>query len=145
MKNAETILIPLALFAISCAEAKTGDELGHSSDVDDESCDPTLDGDGDGLDDCTEEELGLDPTSDDTDGDGIVDGMEMDCGSSPLDATEACYECGWGRHNPGNIQSTGSDYGDVMDNISLVDQCGEMVDIYDFAGEYHILYMTAAF
>ena len=107
-------------------------------------CDATIDSDGDGLHDCAEEALGTDPMSEDSDGDGISDLDETDCSSDPLDAADACYECGWARNDPGTLSSTGSDIGDTVDNIALVDQCGEVTNIWDFYGEYHVLYMTAA-
>ena len=132
----------LMLMSLGCGGDK--DDVGappaHST-----ACDDTEDSDADGLDDCTEIELGLDPEEEDTDGDGITDAIELDCGSDPIDIDDSCYECGWGRNDPGNIAATGAGHGDVMENITLVDQCREEVDIYDFAGEYHILYMTAAF
>mgnify|MGYP004354692273 FL=1 len=31
-----------------------------------------------------------------------------------------------------------------MENVALVDQCGERVNMYDFAGAYHVMYMTTA-
>jgi hypothetical protein len=132
----------LMLVSLGCSSEKT--DVGSSPGIP-STCDATLDTDADGLDDCTELELGLDPEEADTDGDGIVDAIEIDCGSDPIDIDDFCYECGWGRNDPGDISATGAGHGDVMENIALVDQCREEVDIYDFAGEYHILYMTAAF
>ena len=107
-------------------------------------CSVEEDADADGLNDCEEEEQGTDPELADSDGDGLSDGEEIECVSNPLDASEQCYTCGWGHNDPGDLVSTGSAVGDVIDNIQLVDQCGEMVDIWDFYGEYHVLYMTAA-
>ena len=109
-----------------------------------EVCSADEDLDGDGIDDCEEEELGTDPASSDSDGDGFSDLEELDCVSSPTDPEEFCYACGWEHNDPGNLVSEGNDIGDVIDNIEMVDQCGEMVDIWDFYGEYHILYTTAA-
>jgi len=108
------------------------------------SCSDDSDLDGDGVDDCVEELLGTDPESEDSDGDGFTDAEEIDCVSDPLDGDELCYACGWEHNDPGNLESTGSSTGDVMNNFALVDQCGEMVDMWDFYGEYHVLYMTAA-
>jgi len=168
--NFTALIYCIGLF--SCAtddKDGSGDTPGDLYASNDESftCDDTLDSDGDGLDDCTEEDLGfdpaaedgdgdgiadsdevalgLDPTTDDTDGDGFLDGDEVDCGADPNDASVVCYACGWKMNDPGDIESSGSGLGDVMSNVALIDQCGEMVDFYDFAGEYHILYMTAAF
>ena len=44
----------------------------------------------------------------------------------------------------GDLESTGSSEGDVIANVDLIDQCGETVPLWDLAGEYHILFMTAA-
>lgn len=111
----------------------------------DAGTDPTAaDSDGDSLDDCDEIDLGTDPMAEDSDGDGVLDPEEVDCSSDPMDAGDACYACGWEHGDPGNLQSTGSAEGDVIANLELTDQCGEQVDLWDFAGEYHILFMTAA-
>ena len=110
----------------------------------DNECSTDSDADGDGIDDCAEQELGTDSTLADSDGDGLSDKEEIDCVSNPLDATEQCYACGWEHNDPGDIESTGSENGDVMANLQLEDQCGEVVDTWDFYGEYHVLYMTAA-
>jgi hypothetical protein len=119
---------------------------GCAEDIEavDPVCSADSDADGDGLDDCAEEELGTDPASDDSDDDGFTDAEELDCVSNPLDADERCYACGWEHNDPGTLVSEGHRKGDTMDNIQLVDQCGEMVDLWDFHGEYHVLYLTAA-
>ncbi|MGB0640711.1 MAG: hypothetical protein ACPGTU_15335 [Myxococcota bacterium] len=130
-------LCVLSLF-IGCADEK--DVAGD----DEPMCSETSDSDGDGITECDELELGTDPNNADTDGDGFADAEEVLCVSDPTDPDEQCYACGWEHRDPGNLESTGSDVGDVMDNVSLVDQCGEMVDLWDFYGEYHVLYLTAA-
>ena len=103
-----------------------------------------LDADGDGLVDCDEVALGTDPDAADSDADGTSDGDELACGADPLDVDEQCYECGWYRGDPGTLESTGADIGDTIENIAMTDQCGELVDLWDFAGEYHVLFLTAA-
>ena len=108
------------------------------------SCSTDQDLDSDGLNDCEEAELGTDPNTSVSDGDGLTDLEEMDCVSDPTDATELCYSCGWAHNDPGNLSSTGMAEGDVIENIQMVDQCGDNVDLWDFHGAYHILYMTAA-
>ena len=108
------------------------------------SCSADLDSDGDGIDDCSEAELGTDPNATDSDGDGFSDQDELDCVSDPLNAEEQCYACGWEHNDPGDIVSTGAAVGDIMDGFTVPDQCGEEVDVWDFHGEYHVLYMTAA-
>ncbi len=102
------------------------------------------DADGDGLDGCAEEELGTDPDNADSDGDGMSDGEEVDCVSDPLDADEVCYACGWPHNDPGDLESTGAALGDVVANLEFTDQCAELVDLWDFAREYHILFITAS-
>jgi hypothetical protein len=102
------------------------------------------DSDDDGLTDAEEAELGTNPMEEDSDGDGLTDAEEIDCVSDPMNGDEQCYVCGWEHNDPDNLESTGSSVDDVMDDFQLVDQCGEMVNIWDFYGEYHILYTTAA-
>ena len=109
------------------------------------ACDPDADGDGDGIGDCAELELGTDPLLEDTDGDGMTEGAEQDCVSDPLDSEEVCYACGWAHNDPGNLESLGAEVGDTIANIQLIDQCQEEVDLWDLAGEYHIVFMTAAY
>lgn len=122
----------LLLMALSACQVKENE------------CSVDVDSDGDGIDDCAEQELGTDPTLADSDGDGLSDKEEVDCVSNPLDETEQCYACGWAHNDPGDVESTGSEIGDVMANLQLEDQCGDVVDTWDFYGEYHVLYMTAA-
>lgn len=139
------ILFHTTLMLLSACSPKSDlNDSGATAGLGSDGCDDTADSDNDGLNDCQEEELGTDPLSEDSDGDGVSDLVENDCSSDPLDAADACYRCGWAKNDPGTLNSTGSESGDVIDNISMVDQCGEEVDIWDFHGEYHILYMTAA-
>lgn len=102
------------------------------------------DSDGDGLPDCDELDLGTDPLAEDGDGDGMTDAYELGCLADPNDADDVCYECGWLKADPGDLQSDGADEGDTIANAALVDQCGETMDLWDRAQEYHILFMTAA-
>jgi hypothetical protein len=106
----------------------------------------TLNSDNDacGLTDAEEIAIGSDPFKLDTDGDGIDDCGEVECVSNPADANEKCYACGWKHNDPGNLVSTGNTPGSIIANVGLMDQCGELVDLWDFAREYHILWMTAA-
>lgn len=102
------------------------------------------DSDGDGLDDSAEGTEGTDPNNPDTDDDSFDDLAEIECVSDPLDELEGCYACGWPHNDPGNLVSTGNAAGDVIANLELVDQCREEVPLWDFAGEYHILFITAS-
>ena len=123
-------LIPL-LFLSACAQDGTL------------ACDANSDIDGDGLNECSELAAGLDPEDADSDGDGEADGAEMDCGSDPLDPTQVCYLCGWRRGDSSDLVATGSEAGDTISNLVFIDQCAEEVALWDFAEEYHILWMTA--
>lgn len=128
LSTSMVLALPLAL--VACA---TGDAVGTCED-----------GDGDGLDDCVEaDELGTDPTLPDSDGDGATDGEELDCDADPLDATSTCYACNWPQRDPGDLATTGDAEGDVVAALTFKDQCREDVALYDFAGTYQILFMTA--
>tara|TARA_Y100001934_G_scaffold176179_1_gene208705 strand:+ start:109 stop:423 length:315 start_codon:yes stop_codon:yes gene_type:complete len=53
------------------------------------------------------------------------------------------YSCGWKRNNPGALREGGASVGDVVKNLKMVDQCGDDVELWDFYGEYNILWMSA--
>ncbi len=131
----KTLLSTLPLLLVLGCATKDDDEV---------DCSESSDADEDGINECEELALGTNPNNADTDGDGFSDADEVERVSDPTDPDEQPYACGWEHNDPGNLVSTGSEVGDVMDSVSLVDQCGEMVDLWDFYGEYHVLYMTAA-
>jgi hypothetical protein len=106
--------------------------------------DPNQNSDGDCMTDLEEVAAGTDPHQVDGDGDGSSDCDEIACGSNPSDAEQRCYACGWKRNDPDNLVSDGAEIGDVVSNITLTDQCGEQVSLWDFHGQYIIMYMTAA-
>jgi hypothetical protein len=66
--------------------------------------------------------------------DGQGSGSEVD---------PSTWSCGWTGEDPGDLSSTGTAEGDVVANIDFIDQCGEEPSLHDFAGEWHILFMTA--
>ena len=107
-----------------------------------EKCVAGQDSDSDGLEDCTEIDIGTDINLADSDGDGISDAEEVDCISDPLNIDETCYACGWEHRAPDSLVSTGAEEGDVISNIRLSDQCGEEVSLWDFYGDYQIVYLT---
>lgn len=119
----------LALLLAACASPEPG-------------CDATLDADGDGLDDCAELEAGTDPNKADTDTDGLTDLEELECTSDPLNVNSVCYTCGWEHLDPGDLGPVGPAVGQTVANLKLFDQCGQRTDLHDFAGSYHILFMT---
>jgi len=98
--------------------------------------------DGDCMTDAEEIQKGTDPNSVDGDGDGISDCDEIACGSNPADGAERCYKCGWRHGDPGNLASTGPAVGDVIEDIGLIDQCGETLPLWQLAGQYRMLFMT---
>lgn len=79
-------------------------------------------------------------SADDANGDGA--GGQGDQGGDG-GVVEDCTTCGWDCADPGDLESLGSDEGDVIANLGMVDQCGEEVSLWDFAQEWHILWMTA--
>jgi hypothetical protein len=101
--------------------------------------DPELDSDGDGLPDVLEEELGTDPDLADSDSDGYTDFEEHDAGTDPLDSASVIYAGGW-PYNPDKdaIEDPGWDSeaaeGRVLPRYLALDQYGDEVDLYDFAG-----------
>ncbi len=111
------------------------------------ACVLALAGCGEPTDPSTDADADSDSDSDpdaDTDADGFSDKEESDCGSDPADAESICYACGWRRGDPGDLVATGAAEGDTIENVHMIDQCGEEVPLWDFAGEYHILFLTAA-
>ena len=144
------LALTVALVAVGCGEDPNANADGDCmTDVQEAELgtDAQLagaDADADGITDCEEIAMGTDPVQKDSDGDGFSDSDEVACKSNPLDAQHKCYACGWKRNNPGGLNSTGNSIGDVLDNLVMPDQCGDDVSVWDFHGEYHILYMTAA-
>jgi len=57
---------------------------------------------------------------------------------------EEFYDCGWPYGDPGDLEATGNEVGDTVENVPLVDQCGDDVPLWDLAGKYRILFITAA-
>lgn len=119
-----------------------GDSLEDGEEID-LGTDPLLaDTDGDGLIDPEEPDYGTDPVLFDTDGDTYGDGLEIGEGKDPLDRKDRFYEGFW-PYNPDkdSLPDPGWDgepleVGEVFGRLTTsVDQFGEAVDIYDFAGQ----------
>jgi len=143
------LMLGLAACGTSSGDAKGGNHTtsagaGAAGGAGGAGLDPAGNEDGDCLTNAEELEKGTDPLLADSDGDGIGDCDEIACVSNPTDANEHCYACGWKHNDPGTLQSTGAKEGDVIANVDLIDQCQEAVHLWDFAQEYHILFMTAA-
>lgn len=161
-----TALFTLSLLLGACAGEKGGSEgegEGEAEEVDsdgdgltdteeaDAGTDPaTADSDGDTITDAEELDMGIDPLSTDSDGDGYDDEDEIAEGSDPADAESKIYTGGW-PYNPNKDDITDPgwdsdpDEGQTLPHFEMVDQFGEMVDIYDFAqpGKFMILDVSA--
>jgi thiol-disulfide isomerase/thioredoxin len=142
----------LAIFSvtISCSTTTETTETTETA-----TTGPTKDADGDGLSSAEEEEWGTDPSLADTDGDGYDDGVEVEEGTNPTYEYSHSYLGGYnvGNCEDGTADATGptdsslesSDgfpryqEGDVVENFTLVDQHGEMVDLYSFCGQHVML------
>ena len=133
---------------------KDDDGSGGGDDIDEGELDP----DEDGLTNDEEEALGTDPDNADSDGDGTLDGDEIDDGTNPLYEYSRTYEGGYnvgfcesapdttGATGEGRYDTTTWDAyqnGDVPENFTLMDQHGEMVDLYSFCGK-HIVFAVGA-
>ncbi len=132
----------LLLFVLTLAPALplTGCLGSHSADDDDDDdAPPPPDSDGDGLSDPDEEALGTDPNNPDSDGDGYTDFEEAQAGSDPLDAESVIYIGGWPYNAfKDQIDDPGWDsqphLNGAMPNFAGIDQFGQSVELYDFAG-----------
>jgi hypothetical protein len=132
-----------------------GDGIEDGDEVD-LGLDPVnADTDGDGLADGAELENNTDPLDDDSDDDGYADGLEINEGTNPNYAYSHSYtggySVGWcdtppvatGPTGEASFTHQGTTYewtayqaGDVAENFQLMDQHGEMVDLYSFCGQY---------
>lgn len=157
MSRLAALLFPLILVACTQDE-KEGGDANTSEDVD-------VDSDGDGLLDEEEEDLGTDPTladSDgdlltdyaevnenstdpltaDSDGDSYQDGDEINEGKDPLDADSRIYIGYWPYNRDkdsieGPAEDAEVDEGVRLPRVQMVDQFGDVVDLYDFVGVGH--------
>lgn len=133
----------LLLFTLGClAGCSSEPDDSSPSDTDEAGQDileATGDEDGDRLSNGEEETLGTDPRIPDTDQDGYTDFEEVDAGTDPLDSSSVIYIGGW-PYNPDKESiadpgwETGAVEGQMVPNFIAVDQHGELVELYDFAG-----------
>ncbi len=129
--------------AAGCASEPAADTT-KSTNTTDTGCESSADSDNDGLDDCTEVEMGTDPSLADTDGDGLTDNEEVLCVSNPNDPAEVCYACGWPHGDDGTLAASGAEEGDVVANLQFADPCEETVSLWDFQGQPIVMFLTAA-
>jgi len=103
----------------------------------------SVDTDGDGLTDVEEEEMGTDPLSTDTDEDGWTDGVEDNSHTDPTDPEDHPYEGGWPidacRYD---LEPTGMTQGDIINDVTLLDQYGEELRIHDLCN--HVIMIEHA-
>ncbi len=145
-----TLVLGLSILStglMACQDKSDGGDSGAAassepaSSEDDGTADEDdgTDSDGDGLTDAQEASLGTDPNAPDTDGDGYSDGAEAEAGSDPTDAESGIYIGGW-PYNPDKdaLGSPGWDttaaVGVQVPRFTAIDQFGQTVDLYDFAG-----------
>lgn len=102
------------------------------------------DTDEDGVDDGEEVSLGIDPLSPDTDGDGATDGDEIAESSDPnnkWDWPES--QTGWPDYSEGAPAGTGYNIGDIMPDMTGIDQFGNTVKLSQFNGAVVLLDFSA--
>jgi thiol-disulfide isomerase/thioredoxin len=114
--------------------------LSACTPTQEEKIDPNLDSDGDGVMDVEEMDLGSDPDNVDSDSDGYEDGWEVEEGSDPASDESRIYTGNW-PYQPDKDSIDSVDFvaaynriGDLFPREKLMDQFGDMVDLYDFAG-----------
>lgn len=118
-----------ALLVSACSSEDPGGE--HDCNVDP---------DADHLTDCEEQALGTDPTKADTDGDSYLDGDEVLEAKDPLDPASRIYTGYW-PYLRDKSQITDPGFGEAVGvnaripRLIALDQFGEEVDLYDFAGQ----------
>jgi len=118
-----------------------GDGIDQDCDLDDGG-DPTADGDGDGLTDLEELDIGTDPTNADSDGDGIPDGDEVTDVDNPEDTDgdgliDALDDDDDGDGIPTAIEGTDDFDGDGIPNYLDLDSDGDgSLDIVEGVDAY---------
>ncbi|MEQ1569415.1 MAG: hypothetical protein ABMA64_27510 [Myxococcota bacterium] len=119
------------------ADADSDDDGVSDGEEIDLGTDPKLtDTDGDGLPDGYELANGADPLLVDTDDDGYTDRDELAEGHDPADPTDRIYAGRWPYVADKSVITPGPAgyraYGERFSRLKLVDQHGEVVDLFDF-------------
>ena len=142
---------PLAMLALlsiaACSDKGDDDDADSDGDglTDSEEAslgtDPNnADSDGDTISDGDERDQGSDPTLTDSDGDTYQDNWEIAEGTDPTDAESRIYTGYW-PYNPDKDLIADPGFGgdstadDMVPNFTMLDQFGEEVNFYDFAGQ----------
>lgn len=156
LRTLRTLFIASTLLSVACdgetdeEDEETGEDAAANVDTDgdgvtdaDEATlgtDPNnADSDGDGLSDGDEVAQGTNPAAQDTDGDTYWDSWELAEGTDPNNADSRIYQGYW-PYNPnkdalGVSESSRARPGELTPRFQTVDQFGDVVDIYDFAGQ----------
>jgi len=130
----------VALIAlVACGKDSDGDGLTDKDEADLGTDPNAADSDNDGVSDSDEVHMGADPLNPDSDGDGYTDGDEVANASNPLDENSGIYHGGWPFNaDKDSMTDPGWDghasVGAQLPRFKWVDQFGEEVDIYDYAG-----------
>jgi hypothetical protein len=99
------------------------------------------DSDGDGLTDKEEAELGTNPDLADTD--GYTDMVEINAYTDPTDQSDHPYAGGWPIDACRNdLVGSGVEEGDVINNLTVIDQFGEQIKLHDFCN--HVVLIAHA-
>jgi hypothetical protein len=136
-------VVPLALLVACGAGDADEDGLTNAEEKEAGTDKKLADSDGDGLNDFDEVKLGANPLKADSDGDGMSDGDEVLYGRDALDDKVGAYEGEWplqtvamkeeivaAKRSPSVIKE-----GARFPRLTLRDQFGDKVDLYDFAGQ----------
>ena len=130
------------LTLIACNKDTDGDGLTDREEADFGSDPEKVDSDDDGLTDAEEFDYSSDPNNSDSDGDSYLDGWEIAEGTDPADAESRIYTGYW-PYNPSkddfdaptSASEVSTSDGSPLLRAELLDQFGDMVDLYDFAGQ----------
>ena len=124
-------------------DASDDDASDDDAQDDDDDTQGNNDSDGDGLDDAEEIQLGTDPNNPDSDGDGFNDGAEVNYPSDPLNEYSHEFQCGYPPGPGPQWQGNGWNVNNIMNSATLVDACGEMINVHGFSG-WGILFIFGA-
>lgn len=134
------LALPLLLALVACGGDSDGDGLSNKLEKQFLSDPNVADTDGDGLTDLEEFEAGSSPLLADTDGDTYLDLWEVNEGTDPNNNESRIYRGYW-PYNPDKSNLVDAGFGSVANvggavgRVQAVDQFGDIVDMWDFAGQ----------
>jgi len=119
-----------------------GDDDDSATGDDDDSTPEDLDWDKDGLPNAFEDDIGTDPTNNDSDGDGFLDGTEYFAYFRPGDPTDYPYIGEYPRYPiPAEIEGEGYNQLNISPDWSATDQFGQDLYLHRFYGNIVIIYI----